>query len=523
MVDALNLFRVGRNHKCNNEMTKTAKFTLHPEYQISVIDPRIYGSFIEHLGRAIYGGIYEPDHPLADADGFRQDVLEQVKGLNTPVVRYPGGNFVSGYNWEDGIGPRDQRPRKLDLAWKSVETNQIGTNEFLSWCRKISAELMLAVNLGTRGADAARNLIEYCNHPGGTYWSNLRVAHGFKEPHKIRLWCLGNEMDGLWQIGHKTAEEYGRLACESAKVMKLSDPTIELVACGSSGSGMPTFPAWDETVLEHAYEFVDYISLHTYLGNLEHNTSHYLAKSLEMDHYISTVVNNCDFVKAKKRSQKTINLSFDEWNVCHAWESAEAAKARPWQVAPALLEETYTLEDALVVGSMLITLLKHADRVKIACLAQLVNVLAPVMTVNGGACWRQTIYYPFAHASLYGRGVALDLNLHSPVYDDQEFGPVPYLDAVAVWDQAGESLSVFAVNRDVGSALSIEADAGAFAGYHVVEHITLVHPDIKACNSADKPDLITPNTNGDARLDVRKLKALLPKASWNVIRLAKNK
>jgi alpha-N-arabinofuranosidase len=504
-------------------MTKTAKFTLHPEYQIGTVDPRLYGSFVEHLGRVVYGGIYEPDHPSADADGFRGDVLELVKGLNSPIVRYPGGNFVSGYNWEDGVGPKDQRPRRLDLAWKSIETNQVGTNEFVTWCRKINAEVMLAVNLGTRGAEAARNLVEYCNHPGGTYWSDLRVAHGFREPHNIRLWCLGNEMDGPWQIGHKTAEEYGRLACETAKLMKLFDPTIELVACGSSGSGMPTFPAWEETVLDHTYEVADFISLHTYLSNPENNTSHFLAKSIEMDRFITTVVNTCDFVKAKKRSQKTVYLSFDEWNVCHGWELAESVNARPWQVAPALLEDMYTLEDTLVFGCMMITLLRHADRVKAACLAQLVNVLAPIMTVNGGACWRQPIYYPFAHASRYGHGVALNLNIHSPVYEDREYGPVPTLEAVGVWDQAGESLSIFAVNRDLESALPVEADASAFAGYRLAEHITLAYPDLKACNSADKPDHITPKADGNARLEAGMLKASLPKASWNVIRLVKSK
>jgi len=504
-----------------NKMKKNAKFTLHPEYQIGAVDPRLYGSFIEHLGRAVYGGIYEPDHPLADADGFRQDVLELVRGLDSPIIRYPGGNFVSGYDWEDGVGSKDQRPRRLDLAWKSIETNQVGTNEFAAWCKKINTAVMLAVNLGTRGVESARDLVEYCNHPGGTYWSDLRIAHGFREPHNIHLWCLGNEMDTDGQVGHKKAEEYGRLACETAKVMKLLAPTIELVACGSTGPERPTFPAWEETVLDHVYEVADYISLHTYFGNSENNTSHFLARSVEMDRYITSVVNACDLVKAKKRNRKTIFLSFDEWNVCHQWESAESVNARPWQVAPALLEQAYTMEDALVVGCMLITLLKHADRIKVACLAQLVNVLAPIMTVNGGTCWKQSIYYPFAHASKYGRGVALNLNIHSAVYEDADYGAVPYLEAVAVWDQASESLSIFAVNRDVESMLSVEADARAFTGYHLIEHITLTHPDLKVNNSAGKPDLITPQTNGNARIDGGWLKASLPRASWNVIRLAK--
>jgi alpha-N-arabinofuranosidase len=500
-------------------MARTAKFTLHPEFQIGTVDSRLFGSFLEHLGRAIYGGIYEPDHHSADEEGFRQDVMKIVRAMETPLVRYPGGNFVSGYNWEDGIGPKSQRPRRLDLAWKSIETNQVGINEFVTWCRKVGAEAMITVNLGTRGAEAARNLVEYCNHPGGTYWSDLRRSHGFKDPHNIRTWCLGNEMDGNWQIGHKTAEEYGHLACETAKVMKWVDPTIELVACGSSFPGMPTFPDWEETVLDHTYDLVDYISLHIYLGNPENDTAHYLAKPLEMDRYISTVANICDVVKAKTHSKKALYLSFDEWNVYHEWEQPEAMKARPWLVAPPLLENLYTMEDALVFGEMLITLLKHSERVRIACLAQLVNVLAPIMTVKGGTCWRQPTYYPFINASRFGRGEVLNLNIHSPAYEDREYGPVPYLDAVTVWSRDNETLTIFAVNRDTQADLPIEGDVRAFTGYHLVEYTTLSHRDLKTCNTPEYPNRIVPQKNGNAHLDEGTLRASLPKASWNVIRL----
>ncbi|GGI99914.1 intracellular exo-alpha-(1-_5)-L-arabinofuranosidase 1 [Alicyclobacillus cellulosilyticus] len=500
--------------------THTAKLYLDPAFTLAQVDPRLYGSFIEHLGRAVYGGIYEPEHPTADDMGFRRDVMELVQALQVPIVRYPGGNFVSGYHWEDGVGPVAERKRRLDLAWRSTEPNWVGTNEFAAWCQRVGAEVMMAVNLGTRGIDAARNLVEYCNHPSGSYWSDLRIAHGVREPHRIKVWCLGNEMDGPWQIGHKTADEYGRLAAETAKAMKWVDPSIELVACGSSNAHMPTFPQWEATVLEHTYDHVEYLSLHTYYGNRDGDTPNFLAQSLDMDQFIRTVVATCDYVKAKKRSKKTMYLSFDEWNVWFHSNEADK-KVTPWSVAPPLLEDVYTFEDALLVGCMLITLLKHADRVKIACLAQLVNVIAPIMTENGGPAWRQTIYYPFLHASRFGRGTVLHTPVQSPVYDTKTFTDVPYLEATAVWREEDDELTVFAVNRHLTDPLRLTADVRGFAGYQVKEHIVLVHDDLKATNTKDHPDNVVPRAGGDARVEGGELTATLPKASWNVIRLAR--
>lgn len=498
---------------------KKANMIIEKDFKIAEIDKRIYGSFIEHLGRAIYGGIYEPSHPTADENGFRQDVIELVKELQVPIIRYPGGNFVSGYNWEDGVGKKEQRPRRLDLAWRSVETNEIGLNEFMDWAKMVGAEVNMAVNLGTRGIDAARNLVEYCNHPSGSYYSDLRISHGYKEPHKIKTWCLGNEMDGPWQIGHKTAVEYGRIACEAAKVMKWVDPTIELVVCGSSGRNMPTFAEWEATVLDHTYEHVNYISLHQYFGNRDNDTANYLAMSLEMDDFIRSVVAIADYVKAKKRSKKTIHLSFDEWNVWY--HSNEADKQiEPWTVAPPLLEDIYNFEDALLVGCMLITLMKHADRVKMACLAQLINVIAPIMTEKNGPAWKQTIYYPFMHASVYGRGVALHPIISSPKYDSKDFTDVPYLESIAVYNQEKEEVTIFAVNRDIEDALLLECDVRSFEDYHVIEHIVLEHENVKQTNSA-KSSLVVPHPNGDARLSDGKLLATLSKLSWNIIRLRK--
>ncbi|MEI7026073.1 arabinosylfuranosidase ArfA [Paenibacillus sp. y28] len=499
--------------------TKQAKMILEKDFRIGEIDKRIYGSFIEHLGRAVYGGIYEPGHPAADENGFRRDVIDLINEIGVPIIRYPGGNFVSGYNWEDGIGPVGQRPKRLDLAWRTVEPNVIGTNEFMAWAKSVQAEVNMAVNLGTRGIDDARNLVEYCNHPSGSYWSDLRISHGVREPHAIKTWCLGNEMDGPWQIGHKTADEYGRLAQEAAKVMKWVDPAIELVACGSSGRGMATYADWEATVLDHTYHHVELLSLHTYYGNRTDDIRSYLAKSLDMDAFIGEVIAICDYVKAKKRSKKTMYLSFDEWNVWYHSHEADK-KLEPWTVAPPQLEDVYTFEDALLVGSMLITLLRHADRVKIACMAQLVNVIAPIMTENGGAAWRQTIFYPYMHASVYGRGIALNPIIYSPKYDSKEYTDVPYLEATAVYSEEEETLTIFAVNKDTEEGLLLEADIRGFAGYRVVEHLVLENPDVKAANTAAAPDRVVPHNRGNAGVKDGYVQALLPKLSWNVIRLS---
>jgi alpha-N-arabinofuranosidase len=490
---------------------------LDKDFQIADIDPRLYGSFVEHLGRCVYTGIYEPAHPEADEHGFRKDVLALVRELGVPVVRYPGGNFVSGYNWEDGVGPVEKRPRRLDLAWRVTETNEFGLNEFCAWAKKAGTGVMQAVNLGTRGVDAARNLVEYCNHPSGSYWSDLRVSHGVRDPHAIKVWCLGNEMDGPWQIGHKTAEEYGRLACESAKAMKWVDPGIELVACGSSNAGMPTYPQWEATVLDHTYEHVDYISLHVYYGH-NGDTGTFLARSLDMDRFIRSVAATCDFVKAKKRSKKTMQLSFDEWNVWYHSHERDR-KLEPWSIAPVQVEDEYVFLDALVVGCMLITLIRNSDRVRIACLAQLVNVIAPILTVPGGPAIRQTIFYPFLHASLHGRGKAMRLIIDSPKYEDKEFGDVPFLESVAVWNEENETLTIFAVNRHQAEPLALRAGLRDFSGYRVIEHLVLEHPDRNAMNTAAQPDAVRPHSRGDAQVNDSGLTATLPSLSWNVIRL----
>ena len=498
---------------------KQANMILDKDYAIARIDPRIYGSFIEHLGRAVYGGIYEPDHPTADAEGFRRDVIDMVRKLGVPVVRYPGGNFVSGFNWEDSIGPRDQRPARLDLAWFTTETNEVGLHEFAHWARKAGSEVMYAVNLGSRGADAARNVVEYANHPSGSYWSDLRIQNGEKEPFGIKLWCLGNEMDGPWQMGHKTAAEYGRAACEAGKMMKWVDPSIELVACGSSSSEMPTFGSWEYEMLDECYDTIDYVSLHRYYGNPTNDTPGFLARSMDLDAFVKTVVSICDAVGGKKHSKKKLNLSFDEWNVWyHSNEQdKEVWKQGKWNRALPLLEDIYNFEDALLAGSMLITFLRNADRVKIACLAQLVNVIAPIMTRNGGGCWAQTIFYPFMHASCYGRGTSLRALVNSPVYDCRDYDAVPLIDSTAVMGDDG-SVTVFCVNRDTAEDCELSIDLRAFDKLRFAEHIVLHHDDVKAVNTEEHPDNVAPAVGAPASVDGGRASVVVPALSWNVIR-----
>jgi len=505
-------------------MKREARMIIDKDYVIGEVDDKLYGSFIEHLGRAVYTGIYQPDHPTADEDGFRRDVIELVKELRVPIVRYPGGNFVSNYFWEDGVGPRESRKPRLDLAWTTLEPNLFGLNEFVTWAKKVGTEVMMAVNLGTRGVADACNLLEYCNIDADSYYSNMRKSHGFEKPHNIKYWCLGNEMDGPWQVGAKTAAEYGRLAQETAKAMKMIDPSVKLVSCGSSFMYMPTFPEWEAVTLEHTYDYVDYISMHQYYGNRDNDTADYLAISMDMEQFIKSVIATCDYVKAKKRSKKTMMLSFDEWNVWyHSNEADDKIKERkPWSIAPPLLEDIYNFEDALLVGLMLITLIKHSDRVKMACLAQLVNVIAPIMTDEKGGAWRQTIFYPFLHASAYGRGMALHPILHATRHDTSKHEDVSDVDAVAVYNPENEEVTIFAVNRSLDGDVSFETELRGFSDYQVLEYIVMEGYDLKAVNSAEGEN-VRPAAKTDYLFDNGTFTANMKKCSWNVIRFGRNK
>lgn len=498
-----------------------ASAIVHRDFRIANIDPRLYSSFLEHLGRAIYGGIYEPGHAAADEDGFRRDVIDLVRDLDTPYCRYPGGNFVSAYNWEDGVGPRAERPVRLDLAWRTRESNQIGVNEFVDWCKKANTKPMLAVNLGSRGLDAARNFLEYCNHPGGTYWSDLRRKHGWTNPHDVKMWCLGNEMDGPWQVGHKSAYEYGRLADETAKAMRGFDKSLELVVCGSSHSDMKTYPDWEAQVLEQCYDSADHISLHMYFANREKNTLNYLARTTKLDRYITTIGGVIDYIKAKKRSKKTIGISFDEWNVWYHsnQQDKDILAQNEWPDAPHLLEDIYNFEDVLQVGSILNTFIRRSDRVRIACIAQLVNVIAPIMTEDGGSAWRQTTYYPLYFASKYGRGSALQVLTDGPTYDCDEANDVPYLDASAVLSDDGKALTFFIVNRHQDTALDFDARLDGFSGVRIVEQQEMTNTSLQAVNTAKQPDAVVPVKVDSAKIEDGRLRAALKPLSYSVIRL----
>jgi alpha-N-arabinofuranosidase len=488
------------------------------DFIIDELDRRVFGSFVEHLGRCIYGGLYEPGHPTADAEGFRGDVLELTKELGVTIMRWPGGNFVSGYNWRDGVGPKAQRPARLDLAWFSTEPNQFGTNEFVGWCRKAGVEPMMAINLGTAGPDEARQLVEYCNHPGGTEYSDLRVAHGYKEPHGIKFWCLGNEMDGPWQICHKNSQEYGRAALEAAKVMRWSSPGLTLAACGSSYREMPTYADWEHEVLDQCFDAVDFISLHQYFHNREDDIGQFFTHVDKLDNFITEVSAIADAVAARRRSSKRIMLSMDEWNV---WYKARtpADLAQPgWPKAPKLLEEVYNFEDALVVGGALITLINHADRVKSACLAQLVNVIGAIMTETGGPAWRQTIFHPFSQASRLARGNVLRLVTECGTFAAGDYKAAPLLLAAAVHDTASGNVSVFALNRS-REPMQASISLRGFESLVLSEGFELKHPDLKATNTRHAPDAVAPMPHPDCACSRGTMTATLKPLSWNVFAL----
>ncbi|WP_104045382.1 arabinosylfuranosidase ArfA [Arthrobacter sp. ZGTC412] len=502
---------------------QNARLTLDPHFTVGPINRNIFGGFVEHLGRHVYDGIYEPGHESADNEGFRQDVIELVKEMGVSTIRYPGGNFVSGFCWEDSVGPREERPTRLDLAWHSTETNQVGMHEFASWLQKVDSDLMLAVNLGTRGTTEALQLLEYSNLPKGTALADRRMANGHPDPFGVKIWCLGNEMDGPWQIGHRSAEDYGKLAAITGRAMRQLDPSIELVACGSSSAHMPTFGEWERVVLTHTYDVVDYISCHAYYEEKNGDLGSFLASAVDMDHFIESVVATADHVKAVRGSSKTINISFDEWNVWYIsrFENVDKIEGLDnWPVAPRLLEDCYSVADAVVFGNLMISLLKHSDRVTSASLAQLVNVIAPIMTEPGGPAWRQTTFFPFSITSKLAQGSVLELKLDAGTYETSEYGAVPLVDAVATHDEETGATAVFLVNRSQTEETTVTIDIAALNGYSSVEAQSLFDTDVYAKNTLEEPERVTMKPNTSASLDGGAVTITLPPVSWTAVSLA---
>jgi alpha-L-arabinofuranosidase len=493
-------------------------------------DRRLFGTFLEHLGRAVYTGVYEPDSALADKNGFRTDVMAEIKGLGVPVIRYPGGNFVSGYNWLDGVGPKKARPTVLERAWNSLEPNQFGTNEFIDWCRMVGTEPLLGFNLGTGTPEMAVAYVEYCNVDKGTKWSDLRRSHGHDQPHNIRYWCLGNEMDGPWQMGTMPAREYGRKARDTARQIRVIDRTLQLIACGSSNTILPTYLVWDREVLEECYDQVDGISLHNYYGNTKEltgeNSARFLAMNLDMERQIHEIAAVCDYVQGLRKSPKRLWLSFDEWNVWYRARGGTFADGKR-TFAPKLLEEVYNLEDALLVGGFINTLLRESDRVRVACLAQILNVIAPLVT-NKTSVLRQSIYYPYAWALQYARGKVLDLVVESETYPISAEGlradvarndQVPFIDVVATIDPQNGQVCVLMLNRDLDGEREIVLEWRDSTPTRVLACETLTGPDLKAFNTFEQPKRVVPTRLETPSVGSR-MTFKLPARSYSVAHIA---
>lgn len=464
---------------------KDTTLTLHTDFQIGPVDPRIFGGFLEHMGRAVYEGVYQPDSPWADDHGFRTDVLAALRRWNMTAMRYPGGNFASGYHWLDGVGPRQQRPTVLELAWQSTEPNQFGTDEFIKLCRLMDWTPMLTVNLGTGTPEEAGRWVEYCNRPAGTKYADLRIANGSAEPHGVKLWCLGNEMDGPWQLGHVPAGEYAVRAQQAAKIMKDVDKSIEVVAAGTCSTDLPTYIEWDRRVLEYVRE-ADYISLHRYVGNRAGDTPDYLAVTNSIDQQIEEMDAVCRFVQARQRSRTRAYLCMDEWNVWYRTMKPEFLDG-DGKFAPHVAEETYSFEDALVMAGFLNSFIRHADVLKIANLAQVVNALSPIHT-EGDQLLLHTNFYPVEMFSRRRDGISLRPIVTGPRYDSKTYGEVFYLDSSAILDN--DRLHVFMTNRSLDEDMTVRVKVAdrPVTGLDNADILTGPGPD--AVNSLEQPDLV---------------------------------
>ena len=485
-----------------------ARVKIDTERVISDIDPMLYGNFIEHLGRCIDDGIFDEKSSLSDAKGFRKDVLEAVRKLNVTLLRWPGGNFSSNYNWRDGIGPRDQRPPRLEMAWGTVESNRFGTHEFLDYVEAVKTEPYICTNLGTGTWTEAQQWVEYCNSSEDTAMTRLRRQNGRRDPWKVKYWGLGNEMDGPWQMGHRSAEDYGKFALEAAKLMKWTDPGIKLVAAGSSNFGPGSdWTSWNRTVLEYLRMHADYLALHTYVGNRENDYDDFMASSIEIDRRTKTAEGTIDAVLSGQPGNRKIYIAWDEWNV---WYRARGNTQRGRRI----LEEKYNLEDALVIATFLNSFVNHSHIVKIANMAQLVNVIAPIFS-NDKGIFLQTIYHPLALFANNTKGKALQLFVDSPKYKSRRFDEVPYLDVSAALD--GGQIVINAVNRHRDQTLAVDfvLEDKQFSGPVSVSEVS--GPDIKTENDFDKDPVKTVTRTATA--EAGHLRYTLPPHSYSMIKV----
>lgn len=484
-----------------------ARIKIDTERTIGAIDPMIYGNFIEHLGRCINGGVFEEGSPLSDSNGYRRDVLDASKKMNVSLLRWPGGNFSSNYHWKDGIGPRDQRPPRLEMAWGTVESNRFGTHEFLQYAEMLGTRPYICANLGTGTWEEAQQWVEYVNSPADTAMTRLRKQNGRAQPWNVKIWGLGNEMDGPWQMGHRSAEDYGKFALEAAKLMKWTDPSLKLIAAGSSNfAAGADWTGWNRTVLDFLKRHADYLALHLYVGNREDNYYEFLASSRDLDERTKTCEGIIDMALSGEPRNHKIYIAWDEWNV---WYRARG----PQQRGRRILEEHYNLEDALVIATFLNSFLNHAHIVKIANLAQLVNVIAPIFT-NEKGLFLQTIYYPLQLFAKNSRGTALELYVESPKYESRRFGEVPYVDTSAAYDNGSLVLNVVNRHRDQPIECEFQTQDKQFSG--AVEIAEVNGPDIKAEN--DFGSIKVQAVTRSARADGGTLRYTAPPHSYTMLK-----
>ena len=487
--------------------TPSARIKIDIDRTIGEVDPQLFGNFAEHLGRMIYGGIYEEGSPLSDPDGYRIDVMDAVKKLGVSILRYPGGNFSSGYDWKDGIGPKDKRPVRAELAWHDLEPNRFGTDEFLKYCERIGAEPYICINAGLGTIEDARHWVEYTNESRHTYWADQRRKNGREEPYNVKYWGLGNEIDGPWQLGHKNAGDYAKFALEAAKAMRLVDPSIKLIAAGSSNYAPGVdWLGWNRTVINELRNQIDYISLHTYIRNRENDLESFLAASQRIDSYIETTAAAIKAAQTGEANPRPIFIAYDEWNVWYRTGAREH------------LEEIYNFEDALAMGMFFNSFFRHADVVKMANLAQMVNVIAPIMT-NKQGLFLQPIYFPIVEYGKQRGNFALQTLVSSPAYEANH-QQLLYLDVSATYNTRDRAVYLNVLNRSKARdiATRIQNEEGTLKPDLAVWQMD--YPDLKATHTFSDDKKVVPKTRTlSATLEKNGLTYTFPAHSLTILRL----